>query len=54
METLERKSRMYDCYKLGEEGKTRPIGRKSILTAQVGSLRREKSSKWLQVNVWKL
>lgn len=38
---------------LRDKSKARPVGRKSILTAQVGSVRREKTRKWLLVNVWK-
>lgn len=38
---------------LRDKGKARPVGRKSILTAQVGSLRREETRKWFLVNIWK-
>lgn len=36
---------------LRDKDKPRPVGRKSILTPQVGSLRREKTRKWFSVNV---
>lgn len=38
---------------LGEKGKAGPVGRKSILTAQDGSLRSENTNQWLLINVWK-
>lgn len=36
-----------------EKSKARPVGRKRVLTAQVESLREEKTIKWSLVNVWR-